>query len=84
MKWNPKTHPFRVRKIRRGGFAGWSDSWMTYSTIEEAKAALDAKMKGGEYEAQLDQAKFNDDGKWNGWNRIATRKINQRAVCANN
>ena len=74
--WNPKTHPYRVRKVSRGGPYGWSDRVMTYETLEEAIAATNAKMTGGEYEAQLDKAKFDSNGKWDGWDRIGRRKIN--------
>jgi hypothetical protein len=81
-KWNPRTHPFRVRKIRVGGPHGWSDSVATYSTIQEAELAMDARMTGGEYEAQLDQSKFDDSGNWNGWTRIAIRKIHRKMVRA--
>jgi hypothetical protein len=76
--WNPTTHPFRVRKIRRGGPHGWSDSVATFSTFEEAEVAMKARMTGGEYEAQLDRAKFDADGKWDGWIRVATRKIGRK------
>ena len=78
-KWNPSTHPFRVRKIRAGGPHGWSDRTATYATLQEAETALNARMTGGEYEAELDQAKFDANGKWDGWTRLATRKINQKA-----
>lgn len=80
--WSPKTHPYRVRKIRLGGPHGWSDSVATYSTLEEAEFAMKARMTGGEYESQLDQAKFDADGKWDGWTRIANRKINREMVKA--
>lgn len=78
--WNPNTHPFRVRKIRKGGPYGWSDRVATYETLEQAIVELEAKMTGGVYESQLDKAKMTDAGKWDGWIRIATRKINQKAV----
>ena len=81
-KWNPQTHPFRVRKIRVGGPYGWSDSVATYSTLEEAELAMEARMTGGEYEAQLDKAKFDASGKWAGWTRIANRKINKKMMRA--
>ena len=81
-KWNPQTHPFRVRKIRVGGPHGWSDSVETYATIEEAELAIEARMTGGEYEAQLDRAKFDASGNWDGWTRIAIRKINRKIVRA--
>jgi hypothetical protein len=77
-KWNPATHPFRVRKIRRGGPHGWSDSVRTYADRSDANAAMYAKMTGGEYESQLDVAVFDAAGKWAGWKRLATRKINQK------
>jgi len=81
-KWNPETHPFRVRKIRTGGAYGWSDSVQTYCTVEEATLAMKARMTGGEYEAQLDKAKLSPSGNWDGWTRIATRKINGKMVLA--
>lgn len=78
--WNPKTHPYRVRKIRVGGPNGWSDQVRTFETVQQAQADMNAKMTGGEYEAQLDHARFDANGKWDGWTRLATRKINKKAV----
>ena len=78
--WNPKTHPYRVRKVRSGGFAGWSDSIATYATLEEASKAMEARMTGGEFEFQLDKSKDDKNGKWDGWDRLANRKINQKIV----
>lgn len=81
--WNPKTHPYRVRKIRTSGqrgFYGWADSVRTYATLEEAMEAVKAKMTGGEYEAQLDFAHLNEQGKHDKWISLATRKINKPVV----
>lgn len=78
--WNHKTHPYRVRKISSGGFAGWSDSIATYATLEEASQAMKARMVRREFEFQLCLAKEDKNGKWAGWDRLATRKRNENVV----
>jgi hypothetical protein len=76
-KWDPNTEPYRVRKIRScsaRGCHGWSDSVMTYATLDEAMAAMDARMTGGEFEYQLDLAQI-EDGKHTAWISLANRKV---------
>ncbi len=79
-KWDPNTEPYRVRKIRSNfapGCHGWSDSVMTYATLDEAMTAMDARMTGGEYEYQLDLAKMQD-GELQAWVSLATRKHSKK------
>jgi hypothetical protein len=78
--WNPNAEPYRVRKIRRSfapGCHGWADSVATYATLDEAMAAMDARMTGGEFEYQLDLAKI-EDGKHTAWVELANRKFRKQ------
>jgi len=79
-KWDPNTEPYRVRKIRSNlapGYHGWSDSVMTYATLDEAIAAMDARMTGGEYKYELDLAKM-EGGEHTAWIRLAERKFRKQ------
>ena len=78
--WDPIAEPYRVRKIRSSfapGCHGWADSVATYATLEEAMAAMDARMTGGEFEYQLDLAKI-EDGKHAAWVELANRKFRKQ------
>jgi hypothetical protein len=78
--WDPNAEPYRVRKIRSSfapGCHGWADSVATYATIDEAMAAMDARMTGGEFEYQLDLAKI-EDGKHTAWVELANRKFRKQ------
>ena len=79
-KWNPIAEPYRVRKIRGSsarGCYGWADSVMTYATLGEAMAAMEAMMTNGEYEYQLDLAKI-ENGKHTAWVELANRKFRMK------
>jgi hypothetical protein len=81
-KWDPSAEPYRVRKIRSSfapGCHGWADSVATYATLDEAMAAMDARMTGGEYEYQLDLAKI-EDGKHTAWVELANRKFRKQLI----
>jgi hypothetical protein len=79
-KWDPNAEPYRVRKIRKSfapGCHGWADSVATYATLDEAMAAMDARMTGGEYEYQMDLAKM-EGGKLAAWVSLANRKFRKQ------
>ena len=78
--WNPSAEPYRVRKIRSSfapGCHGWADSVATYATLDEAMAAMDARMTGGEFEYQLDLAKMEGE-KLAAWVSLANRKFRKQ------
>lgn len=82
--WNPRTHPWRVRRIYATGAAGmygWRDSVETFETKEEAVAKCDEKMTGGCYEVEVTLAVLKD-GKHVAWEDVCKRKINKKRVDA--